>query len=109
MSAFGPAIFVSRRDGADVHDEERQRIVDLVREATARLGLKDENGEPARPRLYGDSLGVLLYSGYVYGQMPEPIQRDQDGLWTAEGDRVTAELEKAAPGIYTFEVYGVED
>lgn len=109
MSAYGPAVFLSRRDGAEPTEGERQRVLSLVMEAAARLRLKDENGEPARPRPYGDSLGVLLYSGYSYGQMPPPIQQDQDEIWTAEGRRVATEVEKAAPGVYTFEAYGVED
>ncbi|XVU21399.1 hypothetical protein ACQPZJ_29510 [Actinoplanes sp. CA-054009] len=90
-------------------DEEWERVLGLVTEAVARLRLKDENGQPARPRLHGEPLGVLLYSGYVYGQMPAPIQRDQDDIWVAEGERVAAEVEKAAPGVYAFEAYGVED
>ncbi|MFF5083597.1 hypothetical protein ACFY36_41665 [Actinoplanes sp. NPDC000266] len=112
MSAYGPAIFISRRDGAELTEAERQRVLELAREAAARLRLRDENGEPARPRPHGyeeGTLAVLLHSGYVYSQMPAPIQADQDDVWTAEGDRVTAEIEKAVPGVYAFEAYGVED
>lgn len=108
VSAYGPAVFLSRRDGVETTESERQCVLSLVTEAAARVRLKDENGEPARPRPYGDSLGVLLYSGYLYGQMPTPIQQDQDEIWTTEGQRVAVEVEKAAPGIYTFEAYGVE-
>ncbi|EXG82365.1 hypothetical protein [Cryptosporangium arvum] len=103
MSAYGPAVFLSRRDGVEPTDNERQRVLSLVMEAAARLRLTDENGEPARPRPYGDPLGVLLYSGYIHGQMPTPIQRDQGEIRTTQGQRVAAEVEKAAPGVYTFE------
>ncbi|MEV0561699.1 hypothetical protein [Dactylosporangium sp. NPDC050588] len=115
MSAYGPALFVSRKDGAAVPPEEQETILHLVRAAVATVRLKDEEGAPADPRVYDYdeyeplALGVLLYSGYAYGQMPEEIQQDQDDAWTAETTRVAAEVDRHAPGVYAFTGYGVED
>ncbi|WP_127500381.1 hypothetical protein [Actinoplanes solisilvae] len=112
MSAFGPAVFVSRVDGNGLEHGERELLVASAREATVRLGLKDEDGKPARPREHGydgGTLAILLHSGYAYRMMPPEIQRDQDEVWVAEGERVAAALERVAPGRYTFVAYGVED
>ncbi|WP_327003070.1 hypothetical protein OHA72_49650 [Dactylosporangium sp. NBC_01737] len=115
MSAYGPALFVARKDGAEPPPDERETILQLVRAAAAKLRVKDEQGAPARPRVYDydeyepKALGILLYSGYAYGQMPEEIQQDQDEDWERQCARVGAEIEREVPGVYTFTGYGVED
>lgn len=115
MSAYGPALFVSRRDGFGVPKGEWGAILRLVQAAAAVLQLKDERGAPAEPRVYDydqyetNALGILLYSGYAYGQMPEEVQQDQDDAWAAEVARVGAEVERQVPGVYVFVGYGVED
>jgi hypothetical protein len=115
MSAYGPALFVSRRDGAELPEPEQHSVLELVRAATAAVRLRDERGEPAAPRVYDydeyetGALGVLLYSGYAYGGLPEQIQRDRDASWAAETGRVAAEAERRFPGVYAYVGYGVED
>ena len=115
MSAYGPALFVARKDGAEMPPDEQETVLRLVRAAAAKLRVKDEQGAPVRPRVYDydeyepEALGILLYSGYAYGQMPEEIQQDQDDAWTAETTRVAAEVDRHAPGVYAYTGYGVED
>jgi hypothetical protein len=110
MSAFGPALFVSRADGADIPEDERAAILAHIRAATARLALPR-----AVPRVYDydgyepKALGVLLYSEYGYQHMPDEVREDQDAAWSEQGRRVGAEVEKRAPGVYRFTAYAVED
>ena len=114
MSAYGPALFVSRKDGAALPEQERATVLRLARTAAATTRLLDEQRAPARPRVYDHdgyepgALGVLLYSGYAYGQLPRDIQREQDEAWAAEAARVGAEIDRQVPGVYTFAGYGVE-
>ncbi|MFG2039923.1 hypothetical protein [Dactylosporangium sp. NPDC048998] len=106
---------MSRKDGAAVSEDERETILQLVRSAVGRLRLKNDRREPADPRVYDydgyekGALGILLYSGYSYGLMPEEVQKDQDEAWANEGARVGAEIEQLIPGVYAFVGYGVED
>ncbi|MEU4161827.1 hypothetical protein [Actinoplanes sp. NPDC026670] len=110
MSAFGPALFVSRADGAPLPEGEQSAILTHIRAATARLGLPR-----AVPRVYDYdgyeplALGVLLYSEYGYQHMPDDVREDQDRAWADQGVRVGAEVEKQAPGVYNFTAYTVED
>jgi hypothetical protein len=110
MSAFGPALFVSRADGADIPKDERAEILTRIRSATARLGLPR-----AVPRFYDYdgyeplALGVLLYSEYGYHHMPDEVREDQDQAWADQGRRVGAEVDKQIPGVYRFTAYTVED
>lgn len=115
MSAYGPALFVSRKDGAPLPEEERETILRLARAAAAKVRLKDEQRAPVEPRVYDydgyepGALGILLYSGYAYRMMPEEIQQEQDKAWTEQSARVGAEIDRQVPGVYTFTGYGVED
>jgi hypothetical protein len=115
MSAYGPALFVSRKDGAEVPEDEQETLLRLARAAAVAVRLKDEEGAPAEPRVYDydeyepHALGILLYSGYAYGQMPEEVQQEQDVAWEEEIGRVAEAVERAAPGVYAFVGYGVED
>ncbi|GIE32597.1 hypothetical protein Ait01nite_056420 [Actinoplanes italicus] len=115
MSAFGPALFVSRADGAAMSEDEQAAVLALVRDAAVRLRLTNDERKPAAPRVYDYdgyeplALGVLLYSGYGYRHMPDEIRKDQDEAWAALGDRVAAEIDRAAPGLYRCTTYAVED
>jgi hypothetical protein len=110
MSAFGPALFVSRADGAAIPEDEQAVILTRIRAATARLGLPR-----AVPRFYDydgyeqRALGILLYSEYGYHHMPEEIREDQDHAWADQGRRVGVEVDRQIPGVYKFTVYTVED
>ncbi len=114
MSDYGPALFVSRKDGAGLSESEQETIFQLVRSAVGALRLKDEEDEPADPSVYDydgyekGALGILLYSGYSYGLMPDEIQQDQGRQWAREAARVGVAIEKQAPGVYAFVGYGVE-
>jgi hypothetical protein len=115
VSAFGPALFVSRADGTAMPEQEQNTVLQLVRAAVGRLRLTDDERQPAEPRVYDydgyepGALGVLLYSGYGYQHMPDEIRQDTDEAWAALGDRVAAEIDKAVPGLYRFTAYAVED
>ncbi|EGX57277.1 hypothetical protein SZN_23576 [Streptomyces zinciresistens K42] len=114
MSAYGPALFVSRKDGAELSQEERAVVFRLVQSACLSLMLTDDEGEPVRPSDHGydqeeeKALGVLLHSSYAYAHMPQEIQVEKAEEWEEEGKRVAAEVEKHAPGVYAFTAYGVE-
>ena len=79
------------------------------------MRLKNEEGGPAEPDVYDydeyepRALGILLYSGYAYRQMPAEIQQEQDLAWVEEAGRVGAAIERAMPGVYTSVGYGVQD
>jgi hypothetical protein len=115
MSAYGPALFVSRKDGAPLAELEQEEILRLARAAAVTLRLKDEERAPAEPRVYdydeceAGAVGILLYSGYAYGQLPEEIQQDQDLAWERETAGIGAEIDRQAPSVYAFVGYGVED
>ncbi|UGT44125.1 hypothetical protein LTV02_12360 [Nocardia yamanashiensis] len=115
MSAYGPALFVSRKDGADLSAVEQERVFELVREVCAGLKMTDGEGFPVEPSNYGydeeeaRSLGILLYSSFAYAGMPEEVWADVERGWEREGARVAARVEECAPGVYAFVTYGVED
>jgi hypothetical protein len=115
MSAYGPALFVSRKDRAELSAEEQATVFELVRAACLRLGVTGDDDDPANPSVYGydqeepRALGVLLYSSYAYGHMPDEIREDHEESWQRVGARVAAEIEKQTPGVYAFVSYGVEN
>lgn len=115
MSAYGPALFVSRKDGADLSELEQKQVLELVRAACLGLRMTDGEGFPVEPSNYGydeeeaRSLGVLLYSSYAHAGMPEEVRADVEHSWEQEGARVAAKVEDRFPGIYAFTYYGVEN
>jgi len=117
MSDYGPAVFVSRRDGADLSEQEQATVLQLVCSACRTLDLTDDDDEPVKPSVYcydeegyeAGALGILLYSSGLYGALPEEIQADEEQSWEETGARIAAEIEKQRPGRYAFVCYGVED
>ncbi|MFE5550009.1 hypothetical protein ACFQ71_40500 [Streptomyces sp. NPDC056534] len=115
MSAYGPVIFVSRKDGADLSEEEQATVFRLVQAACLSLKMTDDHGDPVRPSNYGydeeekRALGILVYSSYAWADMPEEIQTDVAVGWTRYGARVARKVEKQAPGVYAFTSYRLED
>jgi hypothetical protein len=115
VSAFGPALFVRRLDKKELDDEEQERILELVCRAAEALRVKDDEDEPVEPNRYDCSemesgaLGVLLYSSYVYRQMPDEIRADQDENWAELGQTIGREIERAVPNTYSFDCYAVEN
>jgi hypothetical protein len=102
MSAYGPALFVTRTDGAALSGAERAALLDVIARACRRLGFGGS------PRAYGEA-GFLLYSDYGYHQMPAAIRAEQDESWAGHGRRVGEEIEQRFPGVYAFRAYAVED
>ncbi|MEV0248384.1 hypothetical protein AB0H76_17435 [Nocardia sp. NPDC050712] len=115
MSAYGPALFVSRKDGADLPEQEQSTVLALVRAACLGLKMTDGEGHPVKPSSYGydeeeeRAMGILLYSSYVYVGMPKEVRANVEHSWEQEGARVAAKVEERCPGIYAFTTYGVED
>ncbi|MEU8895614.1 hypothetical protein [Nocardia sp. NPDC048505] len=115
MSAYGPALFVSRKDGAHLSQQEQDQVFELVRAACLDSGMTDEEGLPVEPSNYGydeeeaGSLGILLYSSYAYAGMPKEVRADVEHSWEQQGERVAARVEESSPGIYAFTTYGVEN
>ncbi|MFJ3671505.1 hypothetical protein ACIPSE_34085 [Streptomyces sp. NPDC090106] len=116
MSAYGPAVFVARKDGADLSDEEQASVMRLVRDACRGLNMTGADGDPVAPsdRGYDEeeqrALGILLHSSYGYhADLPEEVRVDQEKAWEREGARVAGWVEREAPGTYVFTAYGVED
>lgn len=111
MSAYGPALFLSRRDGTELDEEAQEALVEAVAAATKELGLKDEDDAPLEPTLYDydgyepKAVGVLLFSSYAYGAMPEEVQADYAATWEAQGDEIARRLGEA----YDHQCYFVED
>jgi hypothetical protein len=115
MSEYGPALFVSRADGAELPADEQAAVLHLVQSACRSLKLKDDDGNPVEPQIYdyneyeNGALGVLLYSSHLYGEMPEEVQADYEQGWTTTGARLANNLEKHTPGTYKCVCYGVEN
>lgn len=115
MSAYGPALFVSRKDGAGLSEQEQAAVFTVVRAACLSLKMKDAEGFPTEPSNYGydeeqeRSLGILLHSSYTYAGMPEEVRADVEHGWEQEGARVAASVEEHSPGIYAFTTYAVEN
>ncbi|MFD9548326.1 hypothetical protein ACFWBG_13145 [Nocardia salmonicida] len=115
MSAYGPALFVSRKDGADLSGQEQEQMLEHVRAVCLGLRMTDGEGFPVEPSNYGydeeedRSLGILMHSSYAYAGMPEEVRADVEHSWEQEGARVAARVEERFPGIYAFTSYGVEN
>jgi hypothetical protein len=115
MSAYGPALFVTRKDKKPLTKTEQQSIVKLVASAAKTLKLKDDEDKPVAPRFYNygsyepNGVGVLLFSGYIYSMMPAHIQQDENQIWELTGKKLGKEIEKTHPKAYTFKCYYVED
>jgi hypothetical protein len=115
MSAYGPAVFIARIDGGELSDAERQQLVASVATAATALAIRDDDGAPVSPRHYdygeyeAKHVGVLIYSSYAYGEMPEAVQHDEDAAWQELGGKIAAAIEAAHPTMYSFKCYAVED
>jgi hypothetical protein len=114
VSEYGPALFVRRVDGAHLSEEEQAAVLELVRHACGGLTLLGPEGAPAEPVIYDHNgyeehaVGILLYSSFVYQEMPEEVQAEEEDGWKRDGDLLAAEIERQRPGVYTFACYGVE-
>jgi hypothetical protein len=114
VSEYGPALFVSRKDRAALPEDERAAVLRHVRAACRRVRLTDGEGRRAEPELYDydgyepGALGILLHSSFLYGEMPEELQADEEAGWEKDGARVAAAVEQHVPGVYQFVCYGVE-
>lgn len=53
MSAYGPALFIWRKDGAHLTEEEKATLGTLVIRHTQKLKLEDDEGKPCNPGVYG--------------------------------------------------------
>jgi hypothetical protein len=118
MSAYGPALFISRKDKKELDPKEQEKLVSLVKAAAKKLKLKDDEDNAIKPSFYnyGDyekgGVGVLLYSSYIYSMMPKEVQEDEDNAWKSIGVKLGKEIEKAhaaSAGVYKFVCYFVED
>lgn len=115
MSAYGPALFISRKDGADLSEDEQAMVFRLVQAACRSLSMTNDEGDPVEPSNRGydkeekRALGILLYSSYAYAAMPAEIQADEAEGWKQDGAKVAEKVEEQAPGVYSFTAYGVED
>ncbi|MBZ3906058.1 hypothetical protein [Streptomyces griseiscabiei] len=114
MSAYGPVVFVSRKDGADLSEEEQATVFRLVQDACLSLKMTDDHGDPVRPSNRGyhqdeeKALGILVYYSYAWADMPEELKTDEAADWTRYGARVSHKVEQQAPGVYAFTSYGLE-
>ena len=54
-------------------------------------------------------VGVLIYSSYAYGEMPEEVQQGEDEAWQELGQNIAEAIEAAHPTTYSFKCYAVED
>src|SRR5688572_7222312 len=113
MSAYGPALFILRRDQTSLASDAAQReIVELVAKHAALVKLKDDQGEPVKPRFYDydnyekGGVGVLLFSSYAWAEMPEEIRVDEE---QAILRKLAASIAKAHPKEYELKCYWVED
>jgi len=54
------------------------------------------------------AVGILHYSSFVYQEMPDEVQAEEEDGWKRDGDLLAAEIERQRPGVYTFACHGVE-
>ncbi|GAA1653187.1 hypothetical protein [Actinoplanes couchii] len=105
MSAFGPALFVSRIDRAVIREPEQAVIIALIRTAASASQARIYDYDECEP----EALGVLLHSDYGYQHLPDDARQELDDAWEAEGHRVAAVVERRRPGVYEYRTYPVED
>lgn len=114
MSVYGPALFITRKDGADISAEEQKSLLAKVVEITKALNITGHDSEPADPDHYDydgyedKALGILLHSTEIYGFVPEEVYADMEEGDVAEATKVSDALEKDQPETYTFKAYVVE-
>lgn len=115
MSATGPALFISRKDQQEISQDEQKQLVALVKKLARARKLQTDEGTAAQPRRYdygqyeAKGLGVLLYSSYILGEMPDDIRKDHEEAAVAEALKLGQALAKEQPGVYAFKAYFVED
>jgi hypothetical protein len=114
VSEYGPALFVSRVDGAQLTENEQATLLRSVTDACRSLELTDADGGRIKPEVYDyneyepGALGILLYSSFLYSLMPEEVLEGEREGWQDEAALLASEVEKQAPGTYRFVCYGVE-
>jgi hypothetical protein len=110
----GLALFVSRRDGAEIEKKEQASIVKLVSKHAKALKIESAEGEKASPSVYDygsyekKGLGVLLYEDAILGEMPDDIREDHENAGKTDAMKIAKAIDKDAPRTYSFKAYYVE-
>lgn len=114
MLAYGPALFIWRKDGAHLTEEEKATLGTLVIRYTQKLKLENDEGKPCNPGVYGyddyepKALGMVLYGSYTWIEMPKELQIDTEKDNERTALKIGKAIEKELPGLYDFKSYYVE-
>jgi hypothetical protein len=87
----------------------------IVHKGQCQVPVSGPDHAPAQPVIYDyngyeeRAVGILLYSSFVYAEMPDDVQAEEEAGWEQDGDLLAAEIERQRPGAYTFVCYGVEN
>ena len=114
MSEYGPALFIKRKDGKPLDEQEQTELLAQVVEHAKQLQLKDEDDNAVELTVYGYddieplSLGVLLFASFTYGMMDEEIRQDVEADDKRRILKIGKRIEKDQPGAYAFDSYYVE-
>jgi hypothetical protein len=114
MMEVGLALFVTRVDGEDIPEKERDQIVKLVAKHAKALKIKSNDGGASRPRVYDygnyepRGLGVLLHSDSVISMMDGAVRDDHEEMGKANALKVAKAITKEKPRVYKYKAYYVE-
>ena len=114
MSAYGPAFFIKRIDEKEIEKVEQDKLLEMVREISKLLKIKDEDNRLASARFYDynnyepKSIGFLMFSSHIWGMMPENIQKDQSEADAKKILKIGKEIDKIIPKTYQYLCYYIE-
>lgn len=114
MSAYGPAVVIRRLDEQPIPKDEHASLLATVVETAKAERTLDHDDKAVKPRIHEaesnkTTLAVLLFSSYLYGEMPDFVREDEDANWVDNGKAFATAIEAKSPGVYRVECYYVED
>lgn len=113
MSAFGPAIFIKRKDQQPISDQEKEALSAEIDKSCKEFQFLDDAGDPVTPSIYDyrkkdETLVILMYASAAFSMMPEEVQADQQILDREQFMELAAPLDESFPGQYEVDCYYIE-
>lgn len=114
MSAYGPALFIKRKDGKEIPEKEQKDLLTLVKKSAKELKIKDEDDKLASPSIYDygeyeqNSLAILMFSSEFWAQMSEQIKKDYELMDKNKMFKIGKLIDKKIPDTYQYDSYYVE-
>jgi hypothetical protein len=112
MSAYGPGLFIKRKDGKHLEEDEKQDLETLVERFCKELAILDE--ELAEPAFYDydqykeKAISFVIFTSVTWALSDESIQQDQEETDKKTVLTIGKAIENIHPGKYAFDSYYVE-